>query len=526
MHFIYILCEAQFEYFASTQPLLNCYTTDTEAQLFPSNKTICFVLQSYNNADCAILPKGLKITAQLSAFESLSPKYEPVGYIYDFSYSSTTKICVPCLDNVCTTSNFQLSQKAHLRLESRTHYTAIACGKVSRVQSDFENCFSQDSYLEFKSNKMCYNAIFSGSCAQLTGAYTVVNATVQLPVQSFYYDNTVVDSTFTGLADRFEICFLNQMNYLNLMVGENTNANLDTFLVRNGIKFELKGETNNLGIPTTALAGYSNLDYYISETTVQLFGTITADGQTYQNFINTLVKPTYHCILDIKSNDKVLDIKLKSDMFEFADDAPTIFEATKTQIASISKYTADQLQIVVTYFALVGNDVKFSFKQQVAGACVMSCWKSVTARWLEAGISLEIEPSEHKCSFTDQLLADVQLVVDHQFTLTKNMNISVKDQRFTYDLTADQISLIEKEGAIFQVYLNSKKIENVPLENYINLKSTKDVTFQLIILFACVGACTAFALIQWFASECLKKFMINYRNNKQMKEKMQKLEIE
>ena len=98
---------------------------------------ICVILNSNNNSACNVFPSGMLVHIDL---DKLIP-YQPNVYLSDFNYSSTTKICVPCLDAMCTEEQFWTSQAGIVTLESYSDYTTIAAGLVERVQANESNCF-------------------------------------------------------------------------------------------------------------------------------------------------------------------------------------------------------------------------------------------------------------------------------------------------------------------------------------------------------------------------------------------------
>ncbi|CAL6053480.1 Conserved_hypothetical protein [Hexamita inflata] len=382
----------------------DCYSLETEAVLFPSNKTICFNLISYDNPACELFPKGVKVTAQLDQFDSLATPYKPYGFVYDFDYKSTKQVCIQCLDTKCTDLNFQLSTKVKMRIESTSRYTECVCGKVGRVEENRTSCFHQDrinalafeSKVVLKPNQVCYWAAVNDECPQMTGL-TQVNASISIQyndtAQTYVYKPANASTSFAlepqaGTSGYFKYCFTDANALATISKRIPLRASIGINVQQRGVALKMVSGTQRVQIEDSA-DGFSHTTAFIQVVEIQLYGTISdAEKNKYAAIIAGITNPKYFAYIQIQSKGSDLNVvAYQSIQFSFETNIVQYMARTKNpnlpnQIQQI--LNTEEMHDLVIFQNLFVTDangnVVVSYRKMIDNVKV-TCWSSILATW-------------------------------------------------------------------------------------------------------------------------------------------------
>ncbi|CAL6066680.1 Conserved_hypothetical protein [Hexamita inflata] len=133
-----------------SQRLQSCYTDFTSVIFKENQRLICLVLDSAFNSSCSQLPRGVRLQITI---DKLGTQFTPTGYFTDFSYESTTELCVNCTDPLCQSLKFFESTIANATISSYTLTAKVSVGIVIREQLDFKTCM-QNSYLNVYADRV------------------------------------------------------------------------------------------------------------------------------------------------------------------------------------------------------------------------------------------------------------------------------------------------------------------------------------------------------------------------------------
>ncbi|CAL6066673.1 Conserved_hypothetical protein [Hexamita inflata] len=163
------------------QQLQSCYNDFSTVILKEAEKQICVVLDSADNRRCNKLPRGIQLQIKV---DKLGSSFTPTGYFTDFSYASTTELCVSCTNPLCQSRKFFESLTASATISSYALTAQVLVGAVIRQQLDLQYCI-QNSYLNVFSDH-----VESVVQIQSTCAFPAINAS-----SSVQFTNTALHFT-------------------------------------------------------------------------------------------------------------------------------------------------------------------------------------------------------------------------------------------------------------------------------------------------------------------------------------------
>ncbi|CAL6078764.1 Conserved_hypothetical protein [Hexamita inflata] len=163
----YILNDRQI---SDKMELTDCYTSKSNIRLISINNQLSFrlYLDPSNKSECAQLPRGINITIFATALIDATSKFIPNSVIiFDFNYSTTIGVTVPCTQ--CVDEMYFSSDQVIVTFESAIWFTRMVMGAVQTERGLQVNCFkSATSVVDF--NTILVKAAVSNSCPQLVAA--------------------------------------------------------------------------------------------------------------------------------------------------------------------------------------------------------------------------------------------------------------------------------------------------------------------------------------------------------------------
>ncbi|CAL6000647.1 Conserved_hypothetical protein [Hexamita inflata] len=528
--------------------LSGCYSIETESVLFPQNKSLCFHLKSLQNADCAVFPAAVKITATLNAFDALALPYAPYSFMYSFDYSATNFVCVNCADPVCQTNNYQRSSKVQLRIESHAHFTQISCGKVSRVEENRTQCFNSDtssfpSKLIFYSNRVCYQAALNDGCPSLSSGLTQVNATLVInyktTVQKMVYLPTNSSTQFqfvnvVGQKGILEYCF-GGTNINTISKEYAVNASIDIFAEKNAVLIEMQGSTGNANIIDN-VDGFSGIDAYINTDNVQIIGQISnADANTLNTAING-ANNKFYSYLRISSLARNTVLYFQNyDPFSFKNNEPYYFTSAANadmiaQIKSlVDKETITNVVIQWNIFVTDANGYIYGYKKHINNIYV-PCWNTVALTWkTNSSISVQITPRSNNANCACINPVNVTFVLKYQ-TGTVSLpsfnqqiiNYTIKTETIDLESAQDWKAQIDSAQVVrLQMYSQANQLmENKIIQQFSQIVQNQNA-FQVYLLIGLICGTIVYASLYYVIKECFKRS----KNQQSLQNKLSKQKI-
>ncbi|CAL5971249.1 Conserved_hypothetical protein [Hexamita inflata] len=177
--------------------ITDCYSPKTNMVLVSINGQQSFqlILDPTLKKECAQLPRGLNITVYATALVDGSSNFVPNSVIvFDFSYSSTVGIVIPCTQ--CTDDSYLSSDQIIVTMESAVHFTRIVMGAVQTESGQQVDCFLNPAVIMDK-DLILIRTQQTGNCPQLISPLQPANLK-NVVLADFYiiYEN--------GDIDRFE----------------------------------------------------------------------------------------------------------------------------------------------------------------------------------------------------------------------------------------------------------------------------------------------------------------------------------
>ncbi|CAL6000561.1 Conserved_hypothetical protein [Hexamita inflata] len=519
----------------------DCYSLETEAVLFPSNKTICFNLISYDNPACELFPKGVKVTAQLDQFDSLATPYKPYGFVYDFDYKSTKQVCIQCLDAKCTDLNFQLSTKVKMRIESTSRYTECVCGKVGRVEENRTSCFHQDrinalafeSKVVLKPNQVCYWAAVNDECPQMTGL-TQVNASVTIQyndsTQTYVYKPANASTSFViepqaGTSGYFKYCFTDANALATISKRIPLKASIVINVQQRGVALKMVSGTQRVQIEDSA-DGFSHTTAFIQVTEIQVYGTISdSEKNKYAAVMAGIGNPKYFSYIQIQSKTSDLNVQAYSNItFLFQTNTVQYMDRFKNpslpdQINNILK-TEKIADLVIQENLFItdsSGNVVVSYRRKFDKIKV-TCWSGVKATWnsiTQLTVDITLAKDLSRCEYLTP--KPVQVIVGFINSSTSDTiypgfvlniaNYSINQTSFV--LTTTNTSMKDQiDSAIYNQFIimdSNDYAENMEMSNWVKL-ATNQQNNNITVLVACLGATFVYATV-YYLILCLRKHL-------------------
>ncbi|CAL6000573.1 Conserved_hypothetical protein [Hexamita inflata] len=532
----------------------DCYSLETEAVLFPSNKTICFNLISYDNPACELFPKGVKVTAQLDQFDSLATPYKPYGFVYDFDYKSTKQVCIQCLDAKCTDLNFQLSTKVKMRIESTSRYTECVCGKVGRVEENRTSCFHQDrinalafeSKVVLKPNQVCYWAAVNDECPQMTGL-TQVNASITIQyndsTQTYVYKPANASTSFAlepqaGTSGYFKYCFTDANALATISKRIPLKASIVINVQQRGVALKMVSGTQRVQIEDSA-DGFSHTTAFIQVVEIQLYGTISdAEKNKYAAIIAGIANPKYFAYIQIQSKATDLNvIAYQNQTFAFEPNSVQYIARFKNpalpdqirMILETEKIT--DLVIHENLFITDGNGhVIISYRKQF-NRVKISCWSAVKATWnsiTQLTVDITLAKDLSRCEYLTP--KPVQAIVGFINSSTSDTaypgfvldiaNYSINQT--TIVLTTTNTSMKDQiDSALFNQFIimdSNDYAENMEIDNWVKLQMNQNFV-QIYVLISCMALTFLYVCTYYLIQYVIKATAISRQLKKKQKVK-------
>ncbi|CAL5973147.1 Conserved_hypothetical protein [Hexamita inflata] len=150
--------------------IVDCYTASTNIRFLTLNgqRSFRIYLDPTQRKECQQFPRGINITVFATQLINGGGDFIPNSVvIYDFNYSNTVGISIPCTQ--CSDDTYFSSDQVIITLESAIHYTRVVMGAVQTERGQQVNCFVNATIvIDFSS--IVVSAIPSGSCPQIVSA--------------------------------------------------------------------------------------------------------------------------------------------------------------------------------------------------------------------------------------------------------------------------------------------------------------------------------------------------------------------
>ncbi|CAL6100341.1 Conserved_hypothetical protein [Hexamita inflata] len=509
------------------QEIMECYSLDTNAIIFPFNKSVCMNLVSANNNDCKKFPQSVMLSMYMDVFDTVSPPYQPVEFVYDFNYSISDFVCIPCLDPICQTKEFYLSSKIMLKVESTSRFTTVVCGQVTVQEENRSNCFYPNrpdkeiqSQVIFKRFETCYYAAFNGQCPNIS-PFILVNATVHISynsgnVQSYLYLPTDTVNTYINNVTHLTFCFSDPNNLRESSKSYPLNATIDIQIEQSSTAVQLKGYTFLIGTELTT-NGYSSTIAFFQLVEIQLFGIINqTEKLQITNLLSQYQNGNFFSSMSIFSPSSNLVVNAFSIViFKVQEDAVKYMGYySNPEIPSQIKQilTTEKLQDLIIYWdqfvSDTQNNVVFHSRKKIDNIW-LTCWKNITVTWTslqDIRVDIQNRAEQHNCQIYGNISVRAILAIMNDtvnndvfpaFELDVN-NYNINMTSFNMHSSIPNIKNIVSECYYVQFQLLYKStgsyIENIEVNNW-QLEINQNKT-QQIVLFSCISITLVIELIR------------------------------
>ncbi|CAL6003510.1 Conserved_hypothetical protein [Hexamita inflata] len=509
--------------------ITECYSLDTNAIIFPFNKSVCMNLISTKNNECKKFPPSVILSMYMDVFDTVSPPYLPIGYVNDFNYSTTDIVCIPCLDPLCQTKEFYLSSKIMLRVESTSRFTTVVCGQVTVQEEDRSNCFYPNrpgkdvqSQVIFKSLETCYYAAFNGQCPSIS-PFTLVNATVHISykngnVQSYLYLPTDTVNTYTNNGTHLTFCFQDTNNLKESTQSYPILADIDIRIEQYNIAVLISGQTKLIGTELTT-NGFSSTTAFFQVVEVQLFGLVNdTERESIANLFKANPDAHYYSHMSIFSPHSDLYVNTYTDIF-FQVNKQFVQYMGHTRNPEIPEQISKILQTeklheLIIYWDQVVSDeqsnVIYHTRKKIDNIW-LTCWQNISVTWIQLNqirVNIQNRDDLQYCqiignSSVTAVLGIITSMDDDAvypvFTqeidsFNSNMTIVIMHTSDTYAKSKVQKAFFVQFQLISKV--TSSYIENIEVDYWTPLEINQNQK-QITVLFSCIAITVVIELIRF-----------------------------
>ncbi|CAL6077529.1 Hypothetical_protein [Hexamita inflata] len=155
---------------ADKTEIVDCYSAATNIRFLTLNgqRTFRIYLDPTQKQECKQFPRGINITVFATQLVNGGGDFIPNSVIiYDFNYSNTVGISIPCTQ--CSDDTYFSSDQVIITIESAIHFTRVVMGAVQSERGLQVNCFVNAAIvIDFSS--IVVSATPSGSCPQIVSA--------------------------------------------------------------------------------------------------------------------------------------------------------------------------------------------------------------------------------------------------------------------------------------------------------------------------------------------------------------------
>ncbi|CAL6077534.1 Conserved_hypothetical protein [Hexamita inflata] len=155
---------------ADKTEIVDCYTASTNIRFLTLNgqRTFRIYLDPTQKQQCKQFPRGINITVFATQLVNGGGDFIPNSVIiYDFNYSNTVGISIPCTQ--CSDDTYFSSDQVIITIESAIHFTRVVMGAVQSERGLQVNCFV-NAAIVIDFNSIVVSATPSGSCPQIVSA--------------------------------------------------------------------------------------------------------------------------------------------------------------------------------------------------------------------------------------------------------------------------------------------------------------------------------------------------------------------
>ncbi|CAL6039631.1 Conserved_hypothetical protein [Hexamita inflata] len=306
----YILNDRQI---SDKTELTDCYTSKSNIRLISINNQRSFrlYLDPSNKSECAQLPRGINITIFATALIDASSQFIPNSVIiFDFNYSTTVGVTVPCTQ--CVDEMYFSSDQVIVTFESAIWFTRMVMGAVQTERGLQVNCFkSATSVVDF--NTILVKATVSNSCPQLVSAdITKLKAISQA---DFYvvYEN--------GDIDRYEKILVASGLYITNPLNNGINvfnvtiAGVGNKIMNSGFQYiQLQLYFQDNGVPLQAVVQVSTYSFAGFQNAFQNIDLQVQKSGVYLDIAVNKMTVAPGVTLDMVYNNKIFNV-MKPDGF-------------------------------------------------------------------------------------------------------------------------------------------------------------------------------------------------------------------
>ncbi|CAL6066483.1 Hypothetical_protein [Hexamita inflata] len=242
--------------------IVDCYSAATNIRFLTLNgqRSFRIYLDPTQKQECKQFPRGMNITIFATKLVNGGGDFIPNSVIiYDFNYSSTVGISIPCTQ--CSDDTYFSSDQVIITIESAIHFTRVVMGAVQTERGLQVNCFANAAVVvDF--NSIVVTANPSGSCPQIVSADPTKLKNILTADFFIVYEN--------GNIDRFEKLIFgtqitssttppaaNTINVYNVSIPNIGLKSLDT-----GFQYiQLQLNFQDSGVPTAAVLQASKFQF-------------------------------------------------------------------------------------------------------------------------------------------------------------------------------------------------------------------------------------------------------------------------
>ncbi|CAL6080560.1 Conserved_hypothetical protein [Hexamita inflata] len=506
-----------------------CYSIKTNAIIFPFNSSVCINLISANNNECKKFPQSVMFSMYMDVFDTVSPPYLPIQIVNDFNYSTTTFVCIPCLDPLCYTKEFQLSSKVMLRVESTSRFTTVVCGQVTVKQEDRSNCFYPNrpgkdvqSQVIFKPLETCYYAAFNGQCPSIS-PFTLVNATVHISYmngneQSYLYIPTDTVNTYANNETHLIFCFQDSNNLRESTQSYPVIADIDIKIEQYNVTVLLSGQTKLIGTELTT-NGFSSTTAFFQVVEVQLFGLINdIERENLANLFKANPDAKYYSHMSIFSPHSELYINSYTDVF-FQVNQQFVQYMGHTRNPDIPEqlntiYQTEKLQDLIIFWDQFVSDTQSNIiyhSRKKIDNIWLTCWKDISVTWTsltDVRINIQNRDNLQHCQLKGNNSVRAELGIITSRTNNTVYPVFANDfENFNSNMTtikmhvSDLYAKSQIENAFYvQFQIISKNtgsyIENIEVNHWTPLEINQNQK-QIMVLFSCIAITIVIELIRF-----------------------------
>ncbi|CAL5995738.1 Conserved_hypothetical protein [Hexamita inflata] len=505
----------------------DCYSELSRVVLKEDQAQICVQLISAGNSSCKKLPKGVKVSVEL---DNLSGFYTPTGYFSDFDYSSTTELCVSCLNQACIDNVFYESKTASVVIESYGYKAPVSIGVVVREQQDLVNCIKQ-SYIKVFSAKIELVAEINDYCWQILTAnsYQLLNNTITIRFSGFTFQETYTlastDIVFTVVGQSFVFSIDESNSYmifdeydfieLEMRIGIQQ-SNTINYLTTSSTKLEIDG------LPP----GFSQLRLRINPNSMQMAGVPSDVGILYGQMAAGQHFDAFHIKLQIQFGDDAYFFE-STDLQTYQNGQTQSFSCSTDQCKTNMLYVynnIDKITSAGTVSTIKSAGVILYMVTETVTSIYEGCYKGFHLNynakyiWFDLLINSASTTCQISTNQTYQLtLSSKNSTLVNITQLTQVLNSTIELINISFVMTKDILAMIQKSTSTFLfIAQNQVTIDYLTLLKVVNADIDSFYNQQLIILGVTMGAsiiiATATHLIKLYVKRPVKKTQLKLKD--------------